>query len=260
MGTSVIDKHRHEFSATAMIFETINYKQIILTDSPDIVFETQDGKYIGIEVIDCVVSSIRSNNKRNRVRVENDIRKAEKIYERQLIERGETNIHIHISFEGGVLDAPQKGFTAKFIEEIERHRKNDWMEKEYFSRIEDPEFRELYRKVAYDGGFKYDYIKAIECIEHQSLETSVYHLCCFCFSDNIEEKDIEKCVKKKESLLTDKYQKMQKNSNIKEYWLAIWVPSEEHINIDDYTQIKDIDSNYRRIYLTCPYRVCKRIK
>ena len=263
MSKQAIDKHFHELNAVRMILEQEDYKQIILSDSPDVVVEMKDGRFIGIEVVDCVVSSIRSDDEQNRVRVINNIKYAEKESVRRLRERGEKNISIDVSFTHGILDTPksvtQKQFADKFFEEIERHRKNDWMKKEFFARIEDDEFREEYRKIEKEGGFKYDYIESIECFEHPSIETNVYHLCCFCFSDDIIEDDINECLKIKEPLLK-RYEDLEKNSGISEYWLAIWVPSDEHVNFDNYEQHTEIESKYQRIYMSYPFNACKRLK
>lgn len=259
MSKQAIDKHFHELNAVRMILEQEDYKQIILSDSPDVIVEMKDGRYIGIEVIDCIVSRIRSNNKNNRVRTMHNILKAEEKYKQDLIQRGKTHISINLLFTNKILDAPQKGFTEKFIKEIERHRKNDWMKKEFFARIEDDEFREEYRKIEKEGGFKYDYIESIECFEHPSIETNVYHLCCFCFSDDIIEDDIKECLKIKEPLLK-RYEDLEKNSGISEYWLAIWVPSDEHVNFDNYEQHTEIESKYQRIYISYPFNACKRLK
>lgn len=259
MNKQTIDKHFHELRAVKMILEQEDYKQIILSDSPDVVVEMKDGRLIGIEVVDCVVSSIRSNSKKNRVRVVQNIYEAEEKYKQKLIQRGENHISIHLTFTDKILDVPQKGFSDKFIEEIERHRKNDWMEKDFFARIEDAEFREEYKKIDKEGGFKYDYIESIECFEHPSIETNVYHLCCFCFSDDIIEGDINGCLKIKEPLLK-KYKDLEKNSGISEYWLAIWVPSDEHMNFDNYEQHTGIESKYQRIYISYPFNACKRLK
>ena len=61
-----------------------------------------------------------------------NILKAEEKYKQALIQRGETHISITLLFTNKILDAPQKGFTEKFIEEIERHRKNDKFEDEFY--------------------------------------------------------------------------------------------------------------------------------
>lgn len=258
-----IDKHRHELRAVSDFLRSIDYKQIILTDSPDIVVEMKDGRFIGIEVVDCVVSSIRSDDEQNRVRVINNIKYAEKESVRRLRERGEKNISIDVSFTHGILDTPksvtQKQFADKFFEEIERHRKNDWMINEFYIRITDAEFREKYDAVNLAGGFEYDYIESIEYCEHPSLSTTVYHLCCFCFSGDIEENDVNFCIKKKEPLLA-KYKALPKNAKIDEYWLAIWVPSDEHMNFDNYEQKTEIESEYQRIYISYPFNACKRLK
>lgn len=259
MSKQAIDKHSHELRAVKMILEQEDYKQIFLSDSPDVVVEMKDGRLIGIEVVDCVVSSIRSNKKRNRVRVAQNIYEAEEKYKQKLIQRGENHISIHLTFTDKILDAPQKSFTNKFIEEVERHRKNDKFEDEFYVRITDKDFCEEYKRIEKDGGFKYDYIKSIECFEHPSIETNVYHLCCFCFSDDIIEGDINECLKIKEPLL-EKYRKLKKNSGISEYWLAIWVPSDEHMNFDNYEQKTEIESEYQRIYISYPFNACKRLK
>ena len=193
------------------------------------------------------------------MRVVQNIYKAEEKYKQKLIQRGENHISIHLTFTDKVLDAPQEGFTNKFIEEIERHRKNDKFEDEFYVRIADKDFCEEYKRIEKDGGFKYDYIKSIECFEHPSIETNVYHLCCFCFSDDIIEGDIKECLKIKEPLLK-KYKYLEKNSGISEYWLAIWVPSDEHMNFDNYEQQTDIESEYQRMYISYPFNACKRLK
>lgn len=263
MSKSKIDKHFHELRAVIDILQSIDYKRIILDDSPDVVVELKDGKYIGIEVVDCVVSSIRSDDEQNRVRVIKNIEYAEKECVRKLREEGKNNISINVSFSRGILDTPksvtQKQFADKFYEEVARHYNNDSMIKEFYARIEDDEFRKEYRKIAKEGGFKYDYIESIECFEHPSIETNVYHLCCFLFSGDIEENDVEYCIKKKEPKI-EEYRKLEKNSGISEYWLAIWVPSDEHMNFDNYEQQTEIESEYQRIYISYPFNACKRLK
>ena len=259
MSKQAIDKHFHELRAVKMILEQEDYKQIFLSDSPDVVVEMKDGRLIGIEAVDCVVSSFRTKDKRNRVRVVQNIYKAEEKYKQKLIQRGENHISIHLTFTDKILDAPQEDFTKKFIEEIERHRKNDKFEDEFYVRITDKDFCEEYKRIEKDGGFKYDYIKSIECFEHPSIETNVYHLCCFCLSDDIIEGDIKECLKIKEPLLK-KYKDLEKNSGISEYWLAICVPSDEHMNFDNYEQQTEIESEYQRIYISYPFNACKRLK
>jgi hypothetical protein len=259
MSTQAINKHFNEFRAVKDILQSIDYERIILDDRPDVIVEMKDGRIIGIEVMNCVVSRIRSNNNKNRVRVTQNIREAEEKYKQKLIQRGENHISIHLTFTDKILDAPQEDFTKKFIEEIERHRKNDKFENEFYVRITDKDFCEEYKRIEKDGGFKYDYIKSIECFEHSSIETNVYHLCCFLFSGNIEENDVEFCIKKKEPKI-EEYRKLEKNSGISEYWLAIWVPSDEHMNFDNYEQQTEIESEYQRIYISYPFNACKRLK
>lgn len=259
MSKSTISKHSHELCAVKDILQSIAYDRIVLSDSPDVVVVLKDGKHIGIEVMDCVVSSIRSQNKRNRVRVVQNIYKAEEEYKKQLIEKGKTNISVRLSFTDKILDAPQKGFTEKVIDEINRHLSNDRYEDDFYTCIVDKDFRDKYERIDKEGGFNYDYIEFVECFEDPSIQTQVYHLCCFCFLGDIEEKDVEECLKKKEPLL-EKYKALEKNSDIDEYWLAIWVPSEEYMNFDDYQPKTDIESGYSRIYISYPFNACKRIK
>jgi hypothetical protein len=164
-----------------------------------------------------------------------------------------------LTFTDKILDAPKKGFTNKFIEEIERHLKNDKFEDEFYDRMTDKDFYEEYKRIEKEGGFKYDYIKSIECFEHPSIDTNVYHLCYFLFSGDIEENDVEHCIKKKETLLA-KYKALPQNATIDEYWLVIWVPSYEHMNFDNYEQQTKIESEYQRIYISYPFNACKRLK
>ena len=259
MSTSKIDRHFHELRAVKDILQSIDYERIILDDKPDVVIELKNGKHIGIEVVDCVVSSIRSNDKKNRVRAVQNIYEAEEEYKQKLIQRGENHISIHLTYTDKILDAPKKGFTNKFIEEIERHLKNDKFEDEFYDRMTDKDFYEEYKRIEKEGGFKYDYIESIECFEHPSIETNVYHLCYFLFSGDIEENDVEHCVKNKE-IKIEEYRKLEKNSDISEYWLAIWVPSYEHMNFDNYEQQTKIESEYQRIYISYPFNACKRLK
>lgn len=259
MGKTEIDKHRYELRAVSNILATIDYKRVILTDRPDIIVETKDGKCIGIEVTDCIISSIRSKDKHNRVRVAKNIAEVKDAYKKILIDRGELHISVELTFSGNILNAPQKGFTQKIIEEIERHRKNDWMITDFYRNVEDVEFREEYERVANDGGFHYDFVESVKCFEHPLIETSVSDFSIF-FSDYMQDDDFDERLKEKNKKL-EEYKRLSSNAQIDEYWLVINVPTAEHFTFDDdYQYTKDMQTEYNRVYISYPFDGCKRLK
>ena len=65
-------------------------------------------------------------------------------------------------------------------------------------------------------------------------------------------------IKKKSDKLND-YKKEDKNKDITEYWLAIYVDSDERVDILSPLSITNLISDYDRIYL-CDLFYCKRIR
>ena len=262
MSEKSLDRHTEEFHAVQEALKALDCKKILLTDRPDIIVETKQGKVIGIEVTDCIVSKIRSNGSWSRTKVKEDISKAEHSYEQRLKKRGE-NINVELNLVPNILDSmkdlSQKQVIDSFVDEIERHRKNDWIINNFFSKIKEPEFNRLYNEKNAQHEFDYKYIESIDCWDRTDKSSKVFHVCCFCFSDKIQESDIEDCLKKKEEKIKH-FKQLPENANIDEYWLVISVPSDEYISIADYEQTNEIRSSYNRVFLSNRFDGAKRLK
>ncbi len=258
MSRKEYSKHIGELRAAGNVISEMEFSRIILDDSPDIIVELKDGRNVGIEVVYCSASSIDS--KSNNMRVSNNIKIALDTYKKQLIQKGELPMTVFISWYEHVLsignNINQKEFVSKFIEEIERHRRNDEIYYNRFACQSDKSFYKRYLDMAQRGEFRYRYVESVKCSPSFN-GTHVIDRNSFMCGD-IRFSDIEPIIIKKNDRL-DYYKLNSKNQYIDEYWLVINVPYEEHMWIDDYKQDVKVVSGYERIYLT-KWEDCKRIK
>lgn len=219
-----------------------------MDDSPDIIVECKDGKRVGIEVVSCTVSSIRSNDDENKTRVSENIQHAIYKYKEYLIKENRVPIILDITFRKEVFNVSkiikQEEFTDIIIKEIERHRRNDEIFKRYHEGQQDKDVCEKFNEMNRRGEFDYKYIDSIEYDVACPVSDRTLYFC-----GNIKYSDIESTILKKEKKLIE-YKAQSKNKNIDEYWLVINVPYEEHMWIDNYKQNKDIVSGYDKIYIT----------
>lgn len=248
MSRKEYSKRIKELHAAGYVISELDFSRIILDDSPDIIVECKEGKRVGIEVVSCTASSIRSNDDENKTRVSNNIAYAIYKYRERLIKENRVPIILDINFRKEVFNVSktikQDEFTKIIIEEIERHRRNDEIFKRFHEGQQDKDVCEKYNEMNRRGEFDYKYIDSIKYDAICPVSDRTLYFC-----GDIKYSDIEPVILGKEEKLRA-YKSDSKNNNIDEYWLIINVPYEEHLWIDDYKQDVKVVSGYDKIYLT----------
>lgn len=241
-----------ELEQTMPILQDLGIKieDVVCEDSPDIHIPNFEGKYIGIEVIECYTVDIATNKKQQSHRGNSRLNAICKKYGEKCKKEGKS-VDVLLEFYSYAHEVLQgvkydKKIENEIIDEIERHRETD--------HIRLGSLDERWEKLNNAGVFNYKYVSSATF-----LETSLGGVIVSRWEARgvkcIEKEYVESCINEKEKKLpTYKF----RNPHIEEFWLCVHVNHFEHRSIMDF-EIGNITTNFDRVYLTTRSKV-KRIK
>lgn len=247
MNENNIMKHRNELIAVEPVLYDINeyIESILLIDKPDIKVTTKDGVVLGIEVIECHPSVIKTKGKENNAHAYRRIDYACEIYTKKLKKEGVDHKYGHVYFKKEAYKTRMKSdeFASKVIDEIERHIRND----QYLS---NPHLLglEKFEKMREKGEFDYLFVEGINIRTEPSLSTAILPSYAYWVKD-MNDYYINHCLEEKEKKLVN-YKKMEENKDITEYWLVINLPFSAEHDFENYVQQVSLNTQYERVYLT----------
>lgn len=191
-------------------------EDVVIDDSPDVVFKNFEGKTIGIE-------NVEYHSKRNIAKTNRRLIDICLAYKRLLEERGETGFQMNVHFRDEVYSMKRLDEKAVFAElDICR----------YFN-------KRGTRKHVLDISYLWWPPKGT---------VVVAPIWCGIYEENLNHDLLCEIVKKKEARLKY-YKQLNKNEGIDEYWLNIHIPSREFSMYGPKDEIY-IESDYDRVYLT----------
>lgn len=228
----------------------INIECVKCEDSPDIQIPNFEGKYIGIEVIECHTIDIATAKKQQIQRGNSRLNAVCKKYAEKCRKKGKS-IAVLLEFSPYTYQLLRerkydKNIESEIIAEIDRHQETD--------NIRFHIFDERWQQLNEEGAFDYKYVMSATF-----RENSLSGVCVI----NVEGKGV-KCIEQEYvvNCINEKEAKLQsyksKNTQINEFWLCIYVDVLEFRSIDDF-EIENITTNFDRVYLTTRCSV-KRIK
>lgn len=143
-----------------------------------------------------------------------------------------------------------------FVTPMGQSLAKDVMYKKYKAKI----FKELdmFRLGATLNYSKLQYIEAVDFYDAKCLQKSFFGITSVYLYGEINETLLLNSIKKKNDKL-ENYRANPENKELKEFWLAIYVNTQEAVDLSVQIPIANILSNYDKIYL-CDSIYCKRIK
>lgn len=214
-------KQRDELYKASCVILELGYipKESMCSDKPDICIPSKDDKLIGIEVV--AYSTHRYE------KAENAMYKIFKEYiEERLDKRSDKRYEIGVLFKE--LNIPVDVNFKKVKEEI---------------------FNELDNLILHHRpSLENNYIEDITAFENPGVEHSFIADDTVVVYDELDEQTLLKCIYAKERKLKD-YKAMKENKTIKEYYLVIYFPINEHAELRGYTLPNSFTTKYDRIYL-----------
>ena len=247
MNESNIMKHRNELIAAEPVLYDINehIESILLIDKPDIKVTTKDGVVLGIEVIECHPSVIKTKGKENMAHAYRRIDYACDVCTKKFKDEGKEHTFGHVYFKEEAYKIRMKSdeFASNVIEEIERHIRND----QYIS---NPHLLglEKFMEMREQGEFDYLFVEGINIRIEPSLSTAILPSHAYWVKD-MNDFYINHCLEEKEKKLVE-YKKMEENKDITEYWLVINLPFSAEHDFENYVQQASLNTKYERVYLT----------
>lgn len=208
---------------------------------PDLHIPNYEGKYIGIEVTECLTVDVATGRKKQLRRGESRLNYILRWVKQQL-QKEQRYYNVSLEFSGlthQLLAQEKYPSTIKqeILEEIIRHKETDDIN--YYGD------GDVWLKLHNQGAFNYKYvISATFHTEHPPFvmiwQVSSGGVKC------IEEDYVSQRIEEKETKLPE-YKRL--NPKIDEFWLCIFIEDREFRSIDAYPVNKHT-SNYDRIYLT----------
>lgn len=218
-------KHRDELGKASRIISELGYvpDDSMCSDKPDICLPSKENRQVGIEVV--AYSTHRYEKSENALyRILNDY-----IAER-IDKESDMRYEIGVLFTG--LDIPVNINYKKAKEQI-------------YQEIESllyPEMPQIERQ----------YIADVTAMENPGVEHSFISCDSFVVYDELDEQTLLNCIKGKEQKLKD-YKVMPENASIREYYLVVFFPINEHADMRGYTLPEGFKTDYDRIYLVDPF-------
>lgn len=214
-------KHRDELGKARRIISKLGYTPDLsmCSDKPDICLPSAEDRQIGIEVV-----SYSTN------RYEKVVNAIYKILNEYILERldkiSEKRYEIGVLLTG--LSIPYDINYKKVKEQI-------------FKEIDSlmfPSQPQIERR----------YIESITAMENPGVEHSFIGIDSVVVYDDLNEDILFNCIRGKEQKLKI-YKSMLENSTIKEYYLVVFFPLNEHAEMRYYTLPESFTTDYNRIYL-----------
>lgn len=99
------------------------------------------------------------------------------------------------------------------------------------------------------GEFNNDYVESVDIDPAPNLSHTKVSICYVGVYEDIDEGLLFSRIKDKDKKLR-RYKQLDKNKNLKEYYLLIFIPELHQVDIKGYQLPKDFKTDYNRIYLT----------
>lgn len=214
-------KHWDELGKASRVISELGYvpDEVMCCDKPDICLPSSEDKQIGIEVV--AYSTCRHEE------AENALHKVFNEYvEERLDKYSDKRYEIGVLFTG--LSIPvninYKKVKEQIFNEIDSlmYPHQPTMERQY---IEDITAME-------NPGVEHSFVTCDSVVEHGELD----------------EQTLLGCIKRKEQKLKG-YKAMPENRHLREYYLVVFFPINEHVELRGYTLPEGFKTDYDRIYL-----------
>ena len=218
-------KHRDELGKASRIISELGYvpDETMCSDKPDICLPSKDERQIGIEVV--AYSTHRYEKSEDALyKIFNEY------IEERLDKYSDKRYEIGVLFTN--LSVPIDINYKKVKEQIYREIDNLVL----------PNQPQMERK----------YIADITWMENPGVEHSFITCDSFVVYDDLDEQTLWDCIKGKEQKLKG-YKAMLENASIREYYLVIFFPINEHADMRGYTLPEEFKTDYDRIYLVDPF-------
>ena len=218
-------KHRDELGKASRIISELGYvpDETMCSDKPDICLPSKDERQIGIEVV--AYSTHRYEKSEDALY---------KIFNEYIEER--LDKYSDKRYEIGVL------FTNLSVPVDINYKK---VKEQIYGEIDNlmlPNQPQMERQ----------YIADITAMENPGVEHSFITCDSFVVYDKLDEKMLWDCIKGKEQKLKG-YKAMLENASIREYYLVVFFPINEHADLRGYTLPDGFRTDYDRIYLVDPF-------
>ncbi len=218
-------KHIDELGNASRVISELGYKpeESMCSDKPDICLPSKDNRQIGIEVVK--YSTHRYEE------AENALYKILEEYIKERLDRySDKRYEIGILFTN--LNIPVNVNYKKIKERIFEELDNLLL----------PQHPPIDRQ----------YIADITVQENPGVMHSFISHDIIVEFDDLDEQELFECIKKKEIKLKD-YKTMGRNKTIREYYLVVFFPINEHAELRNYTLPDRFETSYDRIYLVDPF-------
>ena len=218
-------KHRDELGKASRIISELGYvpDELMCSDKPDICLPSKDDRQIGIEVV--AYSTHRYEKSEDALY---------KIFNEYIVER--LDKYSDKRYEIGVL------FTNLSVPVDINYKKVKEQIYEEIDNLMLPNQPQMERQ----------YIADITAMENPGVEHSFITCDSFVVYDKLDEQTLLDCIKGKEQKLKG-YKAMLENASIRENYLVVYFPINEHADLRGYALPEVFKTDYDRIYLVDPF-------
>ncbi len=218
-------KHRDELGKASRIISELGYvpDDSMCSDKPDICLPSKDDRQIGIEV--AAYSTHRYEKSEDALY---------KIFNEYIEER--LDKYSDKRYEIGVL------FTNLSVPVDINYKKVKEQIYEEIDNLMLPNQPQMERQ----------YIADLTAMENPGVEHSFITCGSFVVYDKLDEQTLLDCIRGKEQKLKG-YKAMSENASIREYYLLVFFPINEHADLRGYTLPEGFKTDYDRIYLVDPF-------
>lgn len=218
-------KHQDELGKVSRIISELGYvpDESMCSDKPDICLPSKDDRQIGLEVV--AYSTHRYEKSEDALY---------KIFNEYIVER--LDRYSDKRYEIGVL------FTNLSVPVDINYKK---VKEQIYGEIDSlmlPNQPQMERQ----------YVADITAMENPGVEHSFITCNSFVVYDDLDEQTLWDCIKGKEQKLKG-YKAMLENASIREYYLVVFFPINEHADMRGYTLPEEFKTDYDRIYLVDPF-------
>ena len=218
-------KHTDELGKVSRVIKELGFEpdELMCDDRPDIVLPSKTDRLIGIEVV--AYSTHRYEKSEDALY---------KIFNEYIEER--LDKYSDKRYEIGVL------FTNLSVPVDINYKK---VKEQIYGEIDNlmlPNQPQMERK----------YIADITWMENPGVEHSSITCDSFVVYDKLDEQTLLDCIRGKEQKLKG-YKAMSENASIREYYLLVFFPINEHADLRGYTLPEVFKTDYDRIYLVDPF-------
>jgi len=218
-------KHQDELGKASRIISELGYvpDESMCSDKPDICLPSKDDRQIGLEVV--AYSTHRYEKSEDALY---------KIFNEYIVERLDT--YSDKRYEIGVL------FTNLSVPVGINYKK---VKEQIYDEIDS-------LMLSNKSQMERQYVADITAMENPGVEHSFITCDSFVVYDDLDEQTLWDCIKGKEQKLKG-YKAMPENASIREYYLVVFFPINEHADMRGYTLPEGFKTDYDRVYLVDPF-------